>query len=105
MENLTKEEVEKIASSKQYKYKLEFPIEFDSLEPITQLTLKRFKGRHLKQIKNEEDEMERLFIMIASSSGLTPDVIEECDAFDLAVLGEICSVFMSASPTKKTVGK
>ena len=105
MEHLTDKQVEAIANSKLYSYKLEFPIEFDNKEPIRELKLKRFKGRHMRSIRQEEDEMEQMFTMIASSSGLTPDIVEEIDAYDLGVLGEICSVFFSVGPKRKSFGK
>lgn len=95
---LTEDEIKKIAQSKTYTYDLDWPVEFENQEPITSVTLNRFRGKDVKQISKIEDQFEQgLQMIITSSRKLTPIEVDLMDMTDLTKMMEICSVFIDAS--------
>ena len=103
---LSDEEIAEIAKARSYDYQLEFPIEVGDLDPIVTVTLKRFNGGQMRAIQKVKDDFDKISKMIELSTGLVPIQVDSMDVIDITQLGEICGVFMSASPRKlqKNIG-
>ena len=99
--NLSEEEIAKIAKSRSYEYQLVWPVEIGDMEPITTVTLKRFKGKQIRAISKIKEQFDQGVKMVELSSGLAPLQVDEMDITDLTSLMEICAVFMDASQIKK----
>jgi hypothetical protein len=104
---LTEEEIEEIAGSRTYTYDLEWPVEFETKEPLLKVELQRFRGKDIKTISKIKDQIDQGMMMVVISSRLTPLEVELMDSVDITTLMEICAVFMSASQRKrkKNTGK
>lgn len=97
---ITEDEAKEISTKREYTYQLAYPVELGDIVE-TEVTLKRFKGRQIKEITKIKDEFEAGLKMIELSSGLSHLVVEDIEFTDLQNLMEICSVFMDASHRKK----
>tara|TARA_R110001599_G_scaffold210877_5_gene408270 strand:+ start:1552 stop:1872 length:321 start_codon:yes stop_codon:yes gene_type:complete len=99
--NLTDDQKKEIATSRSYEYQLDWPIEIGDMDAITEVALKRFKGKQIKAVNKVKDEFDKVSKMIELSSGLTSIQVDEMDSTDITRIAEICSVFMDASQPKK----
>jgi hypothetical protein len=93
---LSQEEIEKIAKSRTWEYSLKWPIELGNTTH-SNLTLKRFKTKHIKAINKVKDQAEQGAKMVQISTGLSELEVDEIDAVDFTKIIEICAVFMDAS--------
>ena len=67
---------------------LEDPIKIGEGEPVTELTLKRNKLKHLRNIPDLQNmTTDQLFHLIGRISGQTKEVIDEIDAEDMVAIG------------------
>ena len=71
--NLSQEQIEQIAKSRTWEYNLMWPIEIEGLDDITQLTLKRFKTKQIKEISKLKDTTEQGAKMVDTSPPLLHD--------------------------------
>lgn len=61
-------------------------------ETLTELTLRRLKGKDLRHAPGNQNDM--VLHMIARSTGLTAMQVDELDLEDIAGLGEVIEDFM-----------
>jgi hypothetical protein len=71
-------------------------------EPITEVTLRRMKGKDMRLADRIDGDVAASLEMIAMLSGLTVKVVDELDAEDIEALGEIIAGF--TPPGRKTGG-
>ncbi|PCJ13800.1 MAG: hypothetical protein COB04_16060 [Gammaproteobacteria bacterium] len=72
--------------------KLEYPIEYGE-ETISEIVLKRPKGKHLRKLPAEMD-MDDILLFAGELSDLTPAQIDELDAADITKIQEKISGFL-----------
>lgn len=83
-------------------YDLKHPIEIKSakdghvIETISQFTLKRPKGKHLKATDRVQGDAAKTLALIAACAEIPPSVTDELDLEDFTALGEIVEGFSGA---------
>jgi len=84
--------------------KLDYPIQWGEVDPpVTEITLTRPKGKHLKGIGKDVD-MSALFAIASKISGHVPRFFDEMDCSDCMKVTEVIGDFLDSGPeTGKTV--
>lgn len=78
-------------------------VDGDVVERITEVTLRRLKGRDLKTLDTVKGSGSMVLRLIAVSAGLPPSTVEEFDVEDITALGEVVTGFIGgALPTGAT---
>lgn len=78
---------------------LKHPIEIrakdsgEIIETITEVTLSRVKGRHLKALDSVTGDYNQTLFLIAKMTGHPPSTIDEMDGEDITAIGEIIEGF------------
>ncbi len=91
-------------------YPLKHPIEIKArdsekvIETITEVTLNRPKGKHLRRLEKFKGEMTQTFALLADLTNLPPAAIDELDGEDFVILGEMIEGFFGKSPRPATGG-
>ena len=75
------------------RYKLHFPVEYDG-QAISELELKRPKGKHLKNLP-DQPKLSDMIVLAAKVSGLPLKVFDEMDGYDLGEVQEILGGFLT----------
>ncbi len=80
-------------------YKLKHPIELrdkesgEVIETITQLTIQRPKGKHLKAMDKAQGDVARTLALIGAVANQPPSVMDLLDGEDFAGMSEIVEDF------------
>lgn len=92
-------------TSKVVTLKLQEPIEVGGTT-IAEVTIRRPKVKDLRALDQDAEgtEMEKGIAMAALLTDLTPDAIEEMDAFDFAALSEKIAGFLPQAPAQGAGG-
>lgn len=90
-------------------YPLKHPVELKNkegqvVETITELNLRRLKGRDMRQaIDGAKGQGAMTLALLARSAGLPPSTIDELDGEDITAAGAIVADFLGGSlPTGET---
>lgn len=75
--------------------KLQFPFKWDGDDDVTELELKRPKGKHLRGL-GKDVSMHDLFQIAAKVSGYTPKFFDEMDAVDCIKVTEVIGDFLDS---------
>ncbi len=78
------------------RYDLTYPVTVGG-ETISSLHLRRPKARDLIRAQKVKDEMEKVAALIVDLAEVSPDVVQEMDAYDFAAVGEMVGNFMTKS--------
>lgn len=82
--------------------KLLYPIEWDEEGEVTEIELKRPKGKHIKHL-GKDVSMKEIFDIASKVSGYTPAFFDELDAADCLQVSEVIGDFLDSGPkTGKT---
>lgn len=81
-----------LAENGEITYKLRYPIDFGS-ERITQIKLKRPKGKHVKQLGKDLD-LGKLIQVAQKVADVSPPVFDELDIYDYMQLSEVVGDFL-----------
>ena len=61
---------------------------------LTEVTLHRFKGKHMDEFRQVKDDYERTKAMIIQSAQIAPEDYDEFDAQDLRLISDIIADFL-----------
>ena len=83
---------------------LKHPIEIKAasgqvMETITELRLRRPKGKHLKATDAAKGEVGKTLALIVAIAGIPASAADEIDGEDLAAIGEVMGNFFGVSLT------
>lgn len=90
-------------------YTLRFPVELrtaqgEVTETITQLQLRRLKGRDMRKLDGTTGNGSSLIALLGASADLPPSTIDQLDACDVTEAGAIVAGFLGGSlPTGVTL--
>lgn len=83
--------------------KLTYPIQWDEEGEVTEIELKRPKGKHIKQL-GKDVSMKEIFEIASKISGYTPAFFDEMDVSDCFKVSDAVAGFLDGGPkTGKTV--
>lgn len=73
---------------------LRYPVEWGEDGLVTEITLKRLKGKQLKGINREGLSMQTVFNIASKVSDYTPAFFDELDGTDCMVVSEVIGDFL-----------
>lgn len=77
--------------------KLYVPVKWDDDEPVSELEIKRPKGKHLKFLKGSPTFFD-LMQIASKTSGYTPKFFDELDGADLVNITGVIGDFLDTGP-------
>lgn len=89
---------------------LKHPIEIKTkdsekiIETITEVTLRRPKGKHLRRLDKFKGDATQTLALIGELTELPATALDEMDGEDIMILGEMIEGFFAKSPRPETGG-
>lgn len=81
------------------KLKLQFPVEWQGAA-VTELTVRRPKGKDLRWLPKGETGIEEMYPLLALLAGIEEGLIDEMDAADVAALNRLVNGFLNPAAEK-----
>lgn len=78
---------------KSTRHPLTVPVDFEG-KTHDSITLRRIKGKDIRDMEREESDIEKTFFLIARLSGWPPEGVDELDGADFEAIAKVIEGFM-----------